>query len=565
MPFNKKYGLYKRFTSVITLYVIITVILIALVSAGIFLTIKRITNEKLTHQKQNLKTLIQLDQQGKKLSNEIALHQDSLYVNIAYIKANPEKIAQNHAHFLHNIKTLQGLFLQINPIIKNEKTVTFIKQNRELVFSWILYIFIFAITIYILISVFISKKMLSPIERLVDFSQFIENIGLKNNKTYIDKNDDEISHMVEKFNHLMQQVGDQELKLNQELANLKKKLDSINAKKIQNLACSIENEKVIALGALTSGIAHELNTPFAVIHSISNALENRMYDTLQVLSALFCQLDSQAQKDALSLGMKAILHNNKVVNTIEARKTSKVLQPVIEQINPALNARKIAKELATIGVDINSFKAIQNLYKTNLAEDFHTFFHLVGNSKSDVMDLQKSSSRVFHLVKSLKGYACTNYEKVNTSVAIGIQDTLTIFQHVLKSDITVTTSFTDTTPVFIHTDSLNQVWTNFINNAVDAIDGKGGIDISTKDVDDEVLIEFCDTGNGIPKATQSKIFTLNYSNKKSGSGMGIGLYKSKEIVLDHNGKISFTTSEKGTCFKVLLPKYSKQNALENKE
>jgi signal transduction histidine kinase len=177
----------------------------------------------------------------------------------------------------------------------------------------------------------------------------------------------------------------------------------------------------------------------------------------------------------------------------------------------------------------------------------------LGESKSDVTDLNGSSSRVFHLIKSLKGYAGGSDKKQRFSVNNGIQNTLAMFQHILKTDIELDIALDSRLLVNGNEQSLNQIWTNLINNAIEAIEGKGRLSIISKDVDNQVLIEFCDNGIGIHKDHQSKIFTLNHSTKKQKSGIGIGLYTCREIANAHNGDISFNSDKNGTCFRLLLP------------
>jgi len=101
---------------------------------------------------------------------------------------------------------------------------------------------------------------------------------------------------------------------------------------------------------------------------------------------------------------------------------------------------------------------------------------------------------------------------------------------------------------------LNQVWTNLITNAIDAMDGKGRLSIAVSKVNDWIFVKVSDTGMGIPLEVQPRIFDAFFSTKPAGEGSGLGLFLTKEIIDKHGGKIVFETEAgKGTTFTVSLP------------
>jgi signal transduction histidine kinase len=137
----------------------------------------------------------------------------------------------------------------------------------------------------------------------------------------------------------------------------------------------------------------------------------------------------------------------------------------------------------------------------------------------------------------------------------GIDNTLIIFGHKLKKGITVKREYEQSLPrITAYGSELNQVWTNLIDNAIDAMDGKGQLTIRTIKDNTCILIEFTDTGVGIPKAIQSRIFEPFFTTKDVGAGTGLGLDIAYRIITKrHKGDIHVESQPGQTCFRIYLP------------
>jgi signal transduction histidine kinase len=144
----------------------------------------------------------------------------------------------------------------------------------------------------------------------------------------------------------------------------------------------------------------------------------------------------------------------------------------------------------------------------------------------------------------------------------GLDDTLVILRHKLKAGIEVARDYDPDMPeIEAWGSELNQVWTNLIDNAADAMDGKGGISIRAARFDaDEVQVQICDTGPGIPPEVASKIFEPFFTTKPPGIGSGLGLHISHNVVVRHGGRIDLETEPGRTCFIVTLPVTLPKNA-----
>lgn len=136
----------------------------------------------------------------------------------------------------------------------------------------------------------------------------------------------------------------------------------------------------------------------------------------------------------------------------------------------------------------------------------------------------------------------------------GIESTLTILKHKLKQGVTVHREYGDLPKISAYGSQLNQVWTNLIDNAIDATGGKGQVWIRTASEGDRILVEIADNGAGIPPEIQSRIFEQFFTTKEVGKGTGLGLDIARRIIIgQHKGDIRFDSEPGNTRFQIRLP------------
>jgi signal transduction histidine kinase len=166
-----------------------------------------------------------------------------------------------------------------------------------------------------------------------------------------------------------------------------------------------------------------------------------------------------------------------------------------------------------------------------------------------------STKRISSLVRAIKEYSYMDQSPVQpVDIVHGIENTLTILDHKLRKGITVQRQFAAELPrVTANGSELNQVWTNLIDNAADAMKNKGVLTIRTSREADAVLVEIGDNGPGIPKDLQSHIFEQFFTTKPVGQGTGLGLDAVRRIVGKLNGRVSFTSVPGDTRFQVRIP------------
>jgi signal transduction histidine kinase len=170
-------------------------------------------------------------------------------------------------------------------------------------------------------------------------------------------------------------------------------------------------------------------------------------------------------------------------------------------------------------------------------------------------EIKISSARMSELTKAMKDYSYMDRAPLQeVDVKEGIESTLTILKYKLKGGVTVHREYGNLPPISAYGNQLNQVWTNLIDNAIDATNGKGQIWIRTAQEGDRVLVEIADDGVGIPPEIQPRIFEQFFTTKEVGKGTGLGLDIARRIVVgQHKGDIRFNSQPGETRFQVRLP------------
>jgi signal transduction histidine kinase len=178
------------------------------------------------------------------------------------------------------------------------------------------------------------------------------------------------------------------------------------------------------------------------------------------------------------------------------------------------------------------------------------------NMNGLVGEVEQSTIRISDLVSAIKNYSYMDRAPLQEiDLHEGIDNTLKILHHKLKYGVTVDKKYSAEIPkISAYGSKLNQVWTNLIDNAIDAMDGKGELTIRTNLENNCVLVEIIDNGSGIPDEIQPHIFDPFFTSKDVGKGSGLGLDISRRIIVqEHKGNIRFESVPGCTNFQVRLP------------
>jgi signal transduction histidine kinase len=174
--------------------------------------------------------------------------------------------------------------------------------------------------------------------------------------------------------------------------------------------------------------------------------------------------------------------------------------------------------------------------------------------EQSTLSITAAISSLVRLVRALKSYAHTDQEAiVDVDITEGLETTLTILQNQLRHGITVVKLYAPLPKVSVYMDELNQVWTNLIHNAVQAMNGKGELILETFQEGDQIGVRVVDNGPGIPPSVLPRIFEPFFTTKPAGEGTGLGLGIAQQIVEKHGGRISVESRPGRTAFVVWLP------------
>jgi signal transduction histidine kinase len=201
---------------------------------------------------------------------------------------------------------------------------------------------------------------------------------------------------------------------------------------------------------------------------------------------------------------------------------------------------------------------------TTLAEGFRLeqingvimWLNAIYNTYSLLSEISQGASRISEIVKALKSYSYLDQAPVQTvDVHEGLDDTLLILRHKLKTGINVRREYVSDLPTIqAYGSELNQVWTNIIDNAADALNGQGEITLRTRQEGDWVIVEIEDNGPGIPPEVKPRLFDPFFTTKPPGKGTGLGLDISYRIIVHkHQGDIKVYSKPGRTRFEVWLP------------
>jgi len=319
----------------------------------------------------------------------------------------------------------------------------------------------------------------------------------------------------------------------------------------------LAREKLASLGKLSAGLAHELNNPAAAAARAANTLRG-IFDKREQASLEIDQqnLPPEARASLRMIETKAreMQLDGQPKNALELSDMQSELQSWLED-HGVDDGWEVAPVLADAGVRVEHLERLAQKFSAPAMGAVIRRFGATLEISRLLTDIEHSSCRISELVKAIKEYSFMDEApRQEVDVAKGIESTLVMLNHKLKHGVTVVKNFDPNLPrIFSYGSELNQVWTNLIDNAADAMKGKGELRIRTMREGDEVLVEFVDNGPGIPPEIQTKIFDPFFTTKPVGEGTGLGLDTVYRIVRKHRGNVSVVSRPGNTCFRVRLP------------
>lgn len=382
-------------------------------------------------------------------------------------------------------------------------------------------------------------------------------------KTTLEELQEKLEATINELNESNQELvaRDEELRQNlEELQATQESLQHINqellqanneiAEKERKMALS---EKMSALGQLVAGVAHEVNTPLGAIKASIGTIRRSLETADETQQELAEELAKPKIKSAFFQFLKETGAQKQELSSRELRRKRKELTALLEE-NGVEKAARVADLLVELG-----WAEIPESAKRLLAEpkgpDFVNMAYEVRKQRANIANIENSVERASKIVFALKNYsrqrADGNLEKA--SIPETLDTVLTIYYNQMKNGVEVNTEYEDLPEIACFPDSITQVWTNILHNALQAMSYKGEIDVSARRDGQFVRVEISDSGPGIPPEVQPRIFEPFFSTKKAGEGSGLGLDIVKKIVDRHHGEITFETRPGKTTFIVKLP------------
>ena len=315
----------------------------------------------------------------------------------------------------------------------------------------------------------------------------------------------------------------------------------------------VQSEKMAALGILIASVTHEINTPIGAIKSSGGTISDALNDALANLPALFNALDA----DSLALFLRLISRANEPKTVLSSRETRAIITKAMQQLEEAGidNARRKAGIMVSLNAQavLDEFIPLLKHPECDLILDTAHNMAIIINSTNNI---NIAVDRVAKIVYALKSFSRVNQAAEPTEAALmdGLETVLTIYQGQMKHGIELVREYEPIDPIRCLSDELNQVWTNLIHNALQAMNHQGTLTVGIRRQGNEAVVSVGDSGCGIPDEIRTKIFDVFFTTKPAGEGSGLGLDIVKKIIDKHRGRIDVQSQVGvGTTFRVYLP------------
>ena len=318
-----------------------------------------------------------------------------------------------------------------------------------------------------------------------------------------------------------------------------------------------QNEKMMALGRLSAGLAHELNNPAAAIRRASaNLSEHRLTLPERVLALVRRQLPEACLLKLQRLRRGAATEEPARLSTIERGDLEEELSDWLEDRGVA-EPWDMAATFAEVAVTVGDLEDLAVDIPDGALEDVMAWLSAGIESDRIVAEINQAAGRISELVASIKTYSHMDRSPAHkpTDVRTGLDNTVVMIGHkIKKKGISVVCEYQEDLPLVPgNAGELNQVWTNLIDNAVDAMEEGGTLILKAKQNDIWIEVEIVDDGPGIPEDIRARIFEPFFTTKDVGVGTGLGLGIALRIVRTHQGDIEVRSRPGETVMCVRLP------------
>jgi len=319
-------------------------------------------------------------------------------------------------------------------------------------------------------------------------------------------------------------------------------------------ATARQRDSLVTLGRLSAGLAHELNNPAAAAVRAVASLETSSTAVLASLrrlaedgitAAQFTELDALR----VELAARHVPHDALALADSEDAVTDWLEQHDVDR------SWELAPVLAAAGGDVPWCESVATLLGPTLSAGMAWVVATLSTA-SLLGEVRESTRRVSELVSAVRSYSQMDRgSRQRTDITEGLESTLVMLGHKIPAEVRVVREYAaDVPPVEVFPGELNQVWTNLVDNALDAMAGTGTLRVVTRKEGDEVVVEVCDTGPGMPADVMARAFEAFFTTKDVGQGTGLGLDIARRIVTErHGGQIVIHPEPGKMVMEVRLP------------
>jgi signal transduction histidine kinase len=317
-------------------------------------------------------------------------------------------------------------------------------------------------------------------------------------------------------------------------------------------------ERLAALGTMAAGLAHELNNPAAAARRSAAELANAL-DVIGATLREFVQAgiereNAAAIADLRDQALRGAAERS-ALSALDAADAEDATRDLLEGLGVP-DAWRLAEPLALAGVDEDWLRRLQADAGSATAAALRSIAASL-DAQHLVSELRESTERMSSLISAVKAYAYMDRgDLVEADIHEGLETTLAVLAHKLKhTQIEVERDYDRSLPhVTIYGSELNQVWTNLLDNAIDALGESGKITLRTRRDGECIVVDVADTGPGIAPEARARVFEPFFTTKDVGRGTGLGLGTARRIVEERQGgSLAFDSDEHGTTFHVWLP------------
>jgi signal transduction histidine kinase len=320
-------------------------------------------------------------------------------------------------------------------------------------------------------------------------------------------------------------------------------------------ATARQRQSLVTLGTLAAGLAHEINNPAAAAVRAVDALEDACQVLLASVSRLAAHQVSAQQFAALDTLRQDAIHPAVPPDAL-------TLADLEDELAAWLTRHGVGREwmiapsLAAAGVDTGWCERAAAILDGPELEPGLEWIASALSAATLLAEMKESTRRISALVAAVKSYTQMDRASLQrVDVTDGLESTLVMLGHQLGDGVTVVRDYgADVPMVEAHAGELNQVWTNLISNAVEAMDGKGTLRLSTRAGQNDVVIEVADTGCGMPPDVAARAFEPFFTTKDAGKSTGLGLDIARRIITErHGGTIDIDSRPGHTVLRVQIP------------